>query len=131
MHLLFNSQILHSHNTLGERRKNLKMQFSMLPSKTIPDADEKLVHSQLQPNSTIHKNTNHMMGPLECENVTPQASNSIPTTCGDEPMEEKLTLTGKAKKAAVAFSGGALVVCGIPLIPFPGTQTLKCSHCRV
>jgi hypothetical protein len=35
--------------------------------------------------------------------------------------DEKLTIMQRAKKAAVAVSGGALVVVGIPMIPFPGT----------
>lgn len=36
-----------------------------------------------------------------------------------EEQEEEVTLLEKARKAAVAVSGGAMVVVGIPLIPFP------------
>ena len=34
--------------------------------------------------------------------------------------EEGFTIVQKAKKTAVAISGGALVAIGIPLIPLPG-----------
>lgn len=38
----------------------------------------------------------------------------------EEAEEEMMNFVEKAKKAGVAVSGGALVVVGIPFIPFPG-----------
>jgi hypothetical protein len=49
--------------------------------------------------------------------VSPNTPTSIEEP--NAPAEEKLTLLGKTKKAAVALSGGAMVVVGIPLIPLP------------
>lgn len=50
--------------------------------------------------------------------VSPNTPTSIDEP--NAPAEEKLTLLGKTKKAAVALSGGTMVVVGIPLIPLPG-----------
>lgn len=41
-------------------------------------------------------------------------------SCNDDPAKGKMTLVEKARKAAVAVSGGALIAVGIPLIPLPG-----------
>ena len=45
------------------------------------------------------------------------------TACNDDPAKGKMTLVQKARKAAVAVSGGALIAVGIPLIPLPGMFT--------
>jgi len=37
----------------------------------------------------------------------------------EKDEEQEVTLLERARKAAVAFSGGAMVIVGIPLIPFP------------
>lgn len=42
----------------------------------------------------------------------------------NEDQGEELGIFQQAKKAAVAVSGGAMVVVGIPLIPFPGKNAI-------
>jgi hypothetical protein len=45
--------------------------------------------------------------------------NNISSNC-EASNEEGFSIMQKAKKTAVAISGGALVAIGIPLIPLPG-----------
>lgn len=72
-------------------------------------------------NLYIHRiyNLIFVMNSLESDNATQPTSDDTPTVCSEDAIEG-LTLIQKAKKTAVAISGGALVAIGIPLIPLPG-----------
>lgn len=48
------------------------------------------------------------------------AANAVGDAVSKKSTEGGLNILKKAKKTAVAISGGALVAIGIPLIPLPG-----------